>query len=38
LPQLNAPPVPGSASRILVQESGVWLWEGKPIKPEEKEE
>jgi arylsulfatase A-like enzyme len=38
LPQLNAPPVPGSASRILVQENGVWLWEGKPIKPEEKEE
>jgi arylsulfatase A-like enzyme len=38
LPKTNAPLVPGSASRILVQENGVWLWEGKPIKPEEKEE
>lgn len=37
LPRLNAPPVPGSASRILVQENGVWLWEGKPIKPEERD-
>jgi arylsulfatase A-like enzyme len=38
LPKLNLPPAPGSASRILVQENGVWLWEGQPIKPAEKEE
>jgi arylsulfatase A-like enzyme len=37
LPKNNAPPTPGSAHRILVQENGVWLWEGKPIKPEERE-
>ena len=38
LPKVNAPPAPGSASRILVQKNGVWLWEGKPIVPSEKEE
>lgn len=38
LPKINAPPAPGSAHRILVQENGVWLWEGKPIKPEERED
>jgi len=38
LPKTNAPPAPGSASRILVCENGVWLWEGKPINPAEKEE
>ena len=35
LPKVNQPPTPGSAHRILVQEGGVWLWEGQPIKPEE---
>lgn len=38
LPNVNTPPVPGSAHRLLVKEDGVWLWEGKPIKPEEKED
>jgi arylsulfatase A-like enzyme len=38
LPAVNAPPVPGSASRVLWQKDGVWLWEGQPIRPEEKEE
>ncbi len=38
LPKTNIPPVPGSAHRILVQENGKWLWEGKPIIPDEKEE
>lgn len=38
LPKVNAPPAPGSAHRILVQENGQWLWEGKPIIPAEKEE
>jgi choline-sulfatase len=38
LPKVNLPPAPGSAHRVLIQENGVWLWEGKPIKPEEKEE
>lgn len=35
LPGTNAPPVPGSAHRLLVQENGAWLWEGLPIKDEE---
>jgi len=38
LPQVNAPPVPGSADRVLTRQDGVWLWEGKPIDPMEKEE
>ena len=38
LPKVNTPPVPGSALRVLVQENGVWLWEGKPIVSSEKEE
>jgi arylsulfatase A-like enzyme len=37
LPKVNAPPVPGSAHRVLVKKGGVWLWEGKPIVPAEKE-
>jgi arylsulfatase A-like enzyme len=37
LPKVNADPVPGSAVRLLVKKDGVWLWEGKPIVPEEKE-
>lgn len=38
LPKVNAPPVPGSAHRILTQIDGIWCWEGKPINPAEKEE
>jgi arylsulfatase A-like enzyme len=38
LPKINAPPAPGSAHRILVQENGQWLWEGKPVIAAEKEE
>jgi hypothetical protein len=37
LPKVNAPPVPGSAARLLVQKDGIWYWEGKPIDPAEKE-
>ena len=37
LPKVNAPPAPGSAHRILVQENGVWMWEGRPIVPAELE-
>ena len=37
LPKVNAAPVPGSAVRLLLKKDGVWLWEGRPIKPEEKE-
>jgi choline-sulfatase len=37
LPKVNAPPVPGSAARLLVNENGVWMWEGKPIRKEDKE-
>ena len=37
LPKINAVPVPGSAARLLVNEGGVWMWEGKPIRPEEKQ-
>jgi choline-sulfatase len=36
LPQANIPPVPNSASRLLVEENGQWIWEGKPIVPSEK--
>lgn len=38
LPQVNTPPVPGSSSRVLTRENGVWYWEGKAIDPAEKEE
>ncbi len=37
LPNVNAPPVPGSAARLLINENGVWMWEGKPIRKEDKE-
>jgi choline-sulfatase len=37
LPKVNAAPVPGSAARLLVNEGGVWMWEGKPIRAEEKQ-
>jgi arylsulfatase A-like enzyme len=37
LPQTNLPPVAGSAARLLVNQNGVWMWEGKPIRKEEKE-
>jgi len=38
LPQVNLPPAPGSAHRVLVQTNGTWYWEGKPIKPDELEQ
>jgi arylsulfatase A-like enzyme len=38
LPQVNTPPVPGSAHRLLVQENGVWLWEGEPVVESERVE
>ena len=38
LPKFNAPPVPGSAERILTETNGVWFWEGKLIKREELED
>ena len=31
LPADDAPHVPGSRSRILMEKDGVWLWEGEPI-------
>src|SRR5262249_17503369 len=37
LPKENAPPAPGSPGRLLVNENGVWMWEGKPIRKEDKE-
>lgn len=37
LPKTNLPPVAGSAARLLVNENGVWIWEGKPIRKEELE-
>jgi choline-sulfatase len=37
LPRVNAPPAPGSRSRLLVRENGVWMWEGKRVVPSEKE-
>lgn len=35
LPAMNAEPAPGSAVRLLVEEDGVWMWEGKRINPGE---
>jgi arylsulfatase A-like enzyme len=37
LPVTNAPPAPGSVSRLLTQENGVWTWEHKPIVASDKE-
>ena len=37
LPRTDAPPVPGSAARLLVKVDGVWMWEGKPIVASEAE-
>jgi len=37
LPKRNLPPVAGSAIRLLDKQNGVWMWEGKPIRAEEKE-
>jgi len=37
LPQVNQPPVAGSAHRLLVREGDRWMWEGSPIVPEELE-
>ena len=34
LPNTNATPVPGSASRLLIKSGDQWLWEGTPIEPE----
>jgi arylsulfatase A-like enzyme len=33
MPAASAPPLPGSAGRILTYENGVPVWEGKPIAP-----
>jgi arylsulfatase A-like enzyme len=38
LPKINVPPVPGSGARLLQRVDGVWQWEGKAIRPEEKDE
>jgi len=35
LPKTDAPPVAGSAARLLVNRDGQWFWEGKLIRPEE---
>ena len=35
LPQINVPPVPGSAARLLVKEGDKWMWEGEEILPSE---
>jgi arylsulfatase A-like enzyme len=31
LPQVDVPPAPGSAHRVLERRDGAWLWEGQPI-------
>jgi arylsulfatase A-like enzyme len=38
LPKVNAPPVPGSAVRLLEKKDGVWYWEGKAIDPKQLED
>jgi arylsulfatase A-like enzyme len=37
LPRVNAPPVPGSAARLLTNAGGIWMWEGKPIRKDDHE-
>jgi arylsulfatase A-like enzyme len=37
LPEVDLPPAPGSAHRILVRDGDDWLWEGTPIRLEELE-
>ncbi len=38
LPKIDRPPMAGSKHRILVREGDEWIWEGRPIRPEEKVE
>ena len=38
LPKSPAPPARGSAHRVLAKADGIWLWEGQPIRPSEKED
>jgi len=35
LPRHDAPPMRGSAGRLLVVENGVPIWEGQPIRPDD---
>lgn len=35
LPAKDAAPAPGSVSRLLVREDGIWYWENQPIVPGE---
>jgi arylsulfatase A-like enzyme len=35
LPAGESAPVPGSATRFLDQEDGIWYWEGQPVVPGE---
>ena len=36
LPKIDRPPMPGSRHRILQRVGDQWIWEGRPIRPEEK--
>jgi choline-sulfatase len=38
VPKSPAPFAAASAPRVLVKDKGIWLWEGKPIKAEDKED
>ncbi len=37
LPAHDAPPVPGSAARLLTRKDGLWMWEGRAVFPEDLE-
>jgi choline-sulfatase len=37
LPASEAPPVPGSVTRLLDREDGIWYWENRPIVPGEED-
>lgn len=38
LPEVNRPPAEGSRHRILYRQGDQWIWQGKPIRPEDKVE
>ena len=38
LPKVDVPPAKGSRHRVLYRSGDQWIWQGKPIRPEDKVE